>query len=524
MNLSERNISAKAIMAILILVILSFITGYIFFSDSCAGIRGKIKAYAGDPEEQYRLGVMYSMGIGVPKDPVRALKWLSGAGLAGHASSAYLAALMYTEGRGTDVDHGKAVKWYRMAAEKNFAPAQAALGRIYTEGIGVDKNTQEGIKWKETAAKQGNASAIYDMGLMYYKGEFVERDEGEAIRWFTAGAKIGDRGSQYYLGLIKFRDGYIDEAVSLISKAADKNYPEALLDLGVIYLTGQGGVKQDPAKGYTLFTKAAKSGVAEAAYFVGMMGLLGIGTEQNTKTAFSFIEKAAKTGHREALYIKGVMLRDGTACTADINKAAEAFMAAAEMDLPEAMREYGRYLYERAENGSAVQKAFEQIERAAKKLDPDSFILMGRIADEGRHPSKKNKSSAEYYRNASLLGSANASFILGQKYELGDGVKQDLGEAVFFYTRAIAQASGDRGVIIPSSMSPLNRTTGIQYPVWSFNEAPGRRYGAMAEYSLGMMCFWGRGMPVDRKRGMELIRSAASRGNPEAVNMISSQE
>ena len=218
------------------------------------------------------------------------------------------------------------------------------------------------------------------------------------------------------------------------------------------------------------------------------------------------------------------MLRDGTVCTADINKAAKAFMAAAEMDLPEAMREYGRYLYERAENGSAVQKAFEQIERAAKKLDPDSFILMGRIADEGRHPSKKNKSSAEYYRNASLLGSANASFILGQKYELGDGVKQDLGEAVFFYTRAIAQASGDRGVIIPSSMSPLNRTTGIQYPVWSFNEAPGRRYGAMAEYSLGMMYFWGRGMPVDRKRGMELIRSAASRGNPEAVNMISSQE
>lgn len=524
MNLLERNISAKAIMAILILVILSFITGYIFFSDSCAGIRGKIKAYAGDPEEQYRLGVMYSMGIGVQKDPVRALKWLSGAGLAGHAPSAYLAALMYTEGRGTDVDHGKAVKWYRMAAEKNFAPAQAALGRIYTEGRGVDKNIKEGIRWKETAAKQGNASAIYDMGLMYYEGEFVEMDEGEAIRWFTAGAKIGDRGSQYYLGLIKFRDGYIDEAVSLISKAADKNYPEALLDLGVIYLTGQGGVKQDPAKSYTLFTKAAKSGVAEAAYFVGMMGLLGIGTEQNTKTAFSFIEKAAKTGHREALYIKGVMLRDGTACTADINKAAKAFMAAAEMDLPEAMREYGRYLYERAENGSAVQKAFEQIERAAKKLDPDSFILMGRIADKGRHPSKKNKSSAEYYRNASLLGSANASFILGQKYELGDGVKQDLGEAVFFYARAIAQASGDRGVIIPSSMSPLNRTTGIQYPVWSFNEAPGRRYGAMAEYSLGMMCFWGRGMPVDRKRGMELIRSAASRGNPEAVNMISSQE
>ena len=524
MNLLERNISAKAIMAILILVILSFITGYIFFSDSCAGIRGKIKAYAGDPEEQYRLGVMYSMGIGVQKDPVRALKWLSGAGLAGHAPSAYLAALMYTEGRGTDVDHGKAVKWYRMAAEKDFAPAQAALGRIYTEGRGVDKNIKEGIRWKETAAKQGNASAIYDMGLMYYKGEFVERDEGEAIRWFTAGAKIGDRGSQYYLGLIKFRDGYIDEAVSLISKAADKNYPEALLDLGVIYLTGQGGVKQDPAKSYTLFTKAAKSGVAEAAYFVGMMGLLGIGTEQNTKTAFSFIEKAAKTGHREALYIKGVMLRDGTACTADINKAAKAFMAAAEMDLPEAMREYGRYLYERAENGSAVQKAFEQIERAAKKLDPDSFILMGRIADKGRHPSKKNKSSAEYYRKASLLGSANASFILGQKYELGDGVKQDLGEAVFFYARAIAQASVDRGVIIPSSMSPLNRTTGIQYPVWSFNEAPGRRYGAMAEYSLGMMYFWGRGMPVDRKRGMELIRSAASRGNPEAVNMISSQE
>ena len=149
---------------------------------------------------------------------------------------------------------------------------------------------------------------------------------------------------------------------------------------------------------------------------------------------------------------------------------------------------------------------------------------MGRIADEGRHPSKKNKSSAEYYRNASLLGSANASFILGQKYELGDGVRQNFGEAAFFYARAIVQAAEDKGIVIPSSSLSQNGTVAIQYPIWSFREAPGRRYGAMAEYSLGMMCFWGRGMPVDRKRGMELIRSAASRGNPEAVNMISSQE
>ena len=524
MNLSGRNISVKVIAGLSMLVTLSFITGYIIFSDSCIGIRSRIRAYAGDPDEKYRLGVMYSMGIGVKKDPGKALKWLSGAGLSGHAPSAYLVALMYTEGRGTDINYRTAAEWYRIAAEKNFAPAQAALGRIYTEGIGVDKNTQEGIKWKETAAKQGNASAIYDMGLMYYKGEFVERDEGEAIRWFTAGTEIGDRGSQYYLGMIKFRDGYIDEAVSLISKAADKNYPEALLDLGVMYLTGQGGVKQDPAKGYTLFTKAAKSGVAEAAYFVGMMGLLGIGTEQNTKTAFSFIEKAAKTGHREALYIKGVMLRNGNGCSANINKSAEAFKKAAENKLPEAMREYGRFLYETAENKSAMQKAFEQIEKASKKLDPESFILMGKIAEDGRFPSLKRTSAAGYYRDASLLGSAEASFILGQKYELGDGVRQNFGEAAFFYARAIVQAAEDKGIVIPSSSLSQNGTVAIQYPIWSFREAQGQKYGAMAEHALGMMYFWGRGMPINRERGMALLRSAASKGNSEAMNMISSQE
>jgi TPR repeat protein len=46
-----------------------------------------VKAKAGDPEAQVRLGMIYSYGRGVPKDDVEAVKWFRKAAEQGNANA-----------------------------------------------------------------------------------------------------------------------------------------------------------------------------------------------------------------------------------------------------------------------------------------------------------------------------------------------------------------------------------------------------------------------------------------------------
>ena len=77
---------------------------------------------------QFRLGVMYEEGEGVPQDDGEAVRWYRLAAEQGHASAQFRLGVMYEEGRGVPQDDGEAVRWYRLAAEQGDAFAQVNLG------------------------------------------------------------------------------------------------------------------------------------------------------------------------------------------------------------------------------------------------------------------------------------------------------------------------------------------------------------------------------------------------------------
>ena len=84
-------------------------------------IKYKKAADQGDAEAQFNLGVMYSLGEGVPKD------------------------------------YKQAVYWYRKAADQGHADAQSNLGFMYHEGRGVPKDDTQAVYWLRKAADQGHA-------------------------------------------------------------------------------------------------------------------------------------------------------------------------------------------------------------------------------------------------------------------------------------------------------------------------------------------------------------------------------
>ena len=60
--------------------------------------------------------------------------------------------LMYNIGLGLPKDTREAAKWYRLAAEQRHGPAQFNLGVKYQLGEGVPANLKEALKWYRQSA------------------------------------------------------------------------------------------------------------------------------------------------------------------------------------------------------------------------------------------------------------------------------------------------------------------------------------------------------------------------------------
>ena len=119
--------------------------------------RNLAAAAKGDPDAQYRLGVLYQTGRGVRKD----LK--------------------------------EAAKWYRLAANQGKAYAQMNLGMMYFDGEGIPQDKNEGVKLFTAAANRGDAMAQRRLGILNYTGDSIAQDYKAALRWYLLAAQQGRR-------------------------------------------------------------------------------------------------------------------------------------------------------------------------------------------------------------------------------------------------------------------------------------------------------------------------------------------
>ncbi len=121
----------------------------------------QIEAQRNQVKAAYLLGIMYRDGLGVPRDPERALKWFTEAAESnwiravdklGSPEAQYEAGIMYRDGIGTEKDLNKAADWFEQAAGQGHSLSQEALGEMYLRGEGVDVNYELAYFWSGLAA------------------------------------------------------------------------------------------------------------------------------------------------------------------------------------------------------------------------------------------------------------------------------------------------------------------------------------------------------------------------------------
>lgn len=116
-------------------------------------------ARRGDREAQFRLGVMYCTGEGVPQNVMSGALWYRRAAEQGHAYAQYNIAVMVLHGQGIRPDPRAAFEWARKAAEQGVVQAQTMLGDLYAAGSGTAADPAAARRWHETAAGQGRPAA-----------------------------------------------------------------------------------------------------------------------------------------------------------------------------------------------------------------------------------------------------------------------------------------------------------------------------------------------------------------------------
>lgn len=165
-------------------------------------------AKAGNPEAQFRLGVMFGNGDGVGLDYAQALAWFEKAAAQGHENALITLAWMYANGTGVALDEGRARELYLEAARRGSAKAQYVVGTMYRFAqYGVGKDIATAVDWYLKAANQGMPTAQFALGKMLMEGKGVMQDDAAALQWLSLAHVNGSkRAEDYVKHLIKRMD------------------------------------------------------------------------------------------------------------------------------------------------------------------------------------------------------------------------------------------------------------------------------------------------------------------------------
>ena len=147
-----------------------------------------LEAYEGDPDAQFKVGVLY------------------------------------TNSQFREPDFEQAVYWYKQAARQGHTLAQYNLGHQYISGQGVAKNETEAMSWWEKAANDDHALAQFNLGRAYYLGIGVQEDHSQSKYWFERAAGNGEPKSEEILRQL----GWDDNLASVLAqnKPIDTPAPE----------------------------------------------------------------------------------------------------------------------------------------------------------------------------------------------------------------------------------------------------------------------------------------------------------
>jgi TPR repeat protein len=255
-----------------------------------------------------------------------------------------------------------------------------------------------------------------------------------------------DADAEAWLGAVQLDRGADREGLRHIQHAAEAGSSEGAHRLALVYAQGLAGTPRDEKRAVELFEKAAAAGHVRAQINLGILYMRGQGVPADLVQARAWLEKAAVGGDPQALYTLGRALSESAGqAVADPVRAADLYRRAAEKGNALAGLRYGLALSE----GNGVKRdpvaAQRWLIQAQESGIPEAALAMGDMA--ARTPATRDKATNEkivqsalsWYQGAANAGVPSAQFKLANAYFAGVGVPRDPAQALLWYNRAAQQ-------------------------------------------------------------------------------------
>lgn len=510
------------------------------------------KAQGGDVNYQYGIGSLYAGGLGVPRDPAAAFRWLERAARSDHGAAQAAIGVAYSKGEGVEADYQESRLWLEKAAVKGYPIAEEGLGWLYQNGLGVPTDLAKAVELYEVASQLGNPAAKFALAELYAAGDGVKSDTKRAIELYRAAAADDHPIALRRLAESLFADSTIEdknEALAFCRRAVNAGDVEAIVDLGLAYEKGW-GVDRDPEKAAELYRKALAQGCKsaelrleeqnpEVQYQRGVACMEGETIPRDFTLAREWFEKASEQGHVDATCRLAELLQNGLGGNVDIRRAISLYekadaggSASAAVDLGfiyfqgrKARRDLGtaRAYYERACAG------FEKAPEPEKWHAVYGYYRLGELYREGKGVEKNLLTAARLFRFAAVHGNVYACHELGEMYRNGAGVRKSSIDSDKWFT--------EMWKVLNESLNPCDhwamRTAGAacrdgngiahdfqSAAMWWRRGLEFANPGAAAQFVNAMGYHRGLVQNADAKRVIEIYTLLADGGDPAAMDNL----
>ena len=163
-----------------------------------------------------------------------------------------------------------------------------------------------------------------DLAKQYRLGMHREVDEQKAYQIYSDLAldkspeALMELGNMYLRGEGTEQD--FTAALKCLQEAVDLGYAPAFCRLALMYQKGAGDIRQDFSKAFELYDRAAKEGDPAGCYGAGYLTYKGFGVKQNYAQALAYFQKGADKNDAKCEYMLGCHALMGYENNQDVEK------------------------------------------------------------------------------------------------------------------------------------------------------------------------------------------------------------
>jgi lipase maturation factor 1 len=144
----------------------------------------------GNPDGGFRLANMYGRGLGVGRDPRKALGIYNELAARGEIEAEDRIGTCYEYGNGVPVDYDKAEAWYKAAAEHGSLTGLYNLGGLYAKDLVFPGNDIEGLTFLLEASQRAVDDDPLDQYIRQDPAGYLKRLEERMTPWDISNAKL----------------------------------------------------------------------------------------------------------------------------------------------------------------------------------------------------------------------------------------------------------------------------------------------------------------------------------------------